>query len=211
MVGVGFLVECMRRHGRHRAGAFFRKRLDRESCLVEGCEHAVRAASQYGRNGGAFEDLAHMKAETDRIAAHDRHGCEDGGVVASSGNNDVCTPGERGDERCFADRTIWVEARTAASSESRASRHFANIANAVCPQPVPVDIGRDNRQSAVKTVLGSDFLDDIDTPFEMRARAGAAGASDFKTGMPCSRPAPSIMRRSRLTAGLLVKDTPAPR
>ena len=153
-----------------------------------------------------------MKAQTDRIAAHDRHSCEDGGVIASSGNDDVCAPFQRRDQRCFAN--LCDDMGGSADTgfvKGLARRHVADIAGVIrTQQPLPVDIRRDNRQLAGKTVFGSDFTDDIDAPVEMRTRTGAAGMP-ITTGMPRFRPAPSIRRRSRFTAGLLVKDTPAPR
>ena len=152
-----------------------------------------------------------MKAQTERIAAHDRHGCEDGGVIASSGNDDVCAFLECGDQRCFAD--LCHNMGGSADSgfvKGRARRHVADIAGAVrTQQPLPVDIRRDNRQCAGKTVFDSDFMDDIDAPVEMRTRAGAP-ALPIRTG--CRVPARrQDQAQVTLTAGLLVKDTPAPR
>ena len=43
---------------------------------------------------------------------------------------------------------------------------------------VLADVGGDHRQFADQTVLGGDFVDDIDAPVQMRTRPGTAGTTD---------------------------------
>ena len=180
MVGVGFLVEGVRRSRFGGEFSIIRQGFQHEGIFTQNAHRAVRAGAGGRGNRRAFEDLAAMQRQPFVVALHDRQGSKTGRVVGATGEHHLSTGLQGADEGLHPG--LRDDVGTGVNGFVGEWRHEIerdDLPGIQCGvNGRLVDVGGNHRHLEADFFLGSDFEDDLSAPFEVRRSPGAAGRAD---------------------------------